>query len=407
MNPNILNLGNVESTKTKPNNFTIEMKIPFLNQIYIPQSVKHSIKKNGQNILTQRFAEFQRKSTNTRGIKRMPRNSQKFNNTNQTIMEKKSYLDNLFNERPNAKKIIIPRPNTTHGNLKIKSNIKTPKWSILNNTVAQPISVNININNNFAASQIKSRSRSKSKNETSTFVKKSNNQKLLNEMGNRQHMIGISKLIYENDTDPNNKLNSKQPPKIEWKTSAKPSVQGTQRKLYSKSIVTPKVQTQRLLFLCEKKSKINKLLNATIDSLITKQSPIKPKILNNVQIKRENNNVKTPLNGMQAIKQYSDELNEYEKNEILDYKEVYYIQKNKNISEKFDNDKGEYKAYVGNQLGYRYEIIDIFGKGSFGQVLKCIDHKIDETVAVKVINSKEKFYKQAMIEIKIDRKSVV
>jgi dual specificity tyrosine-phosphorylation-regulated kinase 2/3/4 len=50
---------------------------------------------------------------------------------------------------------------------------------------------------------------------------------------------------------------------------------------------------------------------------------------------------------------------------------------------------------------YRFEIIEKLGKGSFGQVLRCYDHKNKEYIAVKIIRNKEKFHKQGLIELKI------
>ena len=33
---------------------------------------------------------------------------------------------------------------------------------------------------------------------------------------------------------------------------------------------------------------------------------------------------------------------------------------------------------------FRYQIINEIGKGAFGQVLKCLDHKTNKYVAIKV-----------------------
>jgi dual specificity tyrosine-phosphorylation-regulated kinase 2/3/4 len=53
---------------------------------------------------------------------------------------------------------------------------------------------------------------------------------------------------------------------------------------------------------------------------------------------------------------------------------------------------------------YRYEILSILGKGSFGVVLKCFDHKIKEMTALKVIRNKKRFHKQGQVELKILKK---
>jgi serine/threonine protein kinase len=44
-----------------------------------------------------------------------------------------------------------------------------------------------------------------------------------------------------------------------------------------------------------------------------------------------------------------------------------------------------------DHLGYRYEVLEFLGSGSFGQALKCLDHKTGDKVAVKVIRNKKKF----------------
>ena len=44
---------------------------------------------------------------------------------------------------------------------------------------------------------------------------------------------------------------------------------------------------------------------------------------------------------------------------------------------------------VKDHLAYRWEIIDKLGSGSFGQALKCFDHKTKQMVAIKVIRNKK------------------
>lgn len=38
-----------------------------------------------------------------------------------------------------------------------------------------------------------------------------------------------------------------------------------------------------------------------------------------------------------------------------------------------------------DHIAYRYEVLELLGKGSFGPVSKCLDHKTNEMVAVKII----------------------
>jgi dual specificity tyrosine-phosphorylation-regulated kinase 2/3/4 len=67
----------------------------------------------------------------------------------------------------------------------------------------------------------------------------------------------------------------------------------------------------------------------------------------------------------------------------------------------YDDERGDYQIINHDHLAYRYEILDTLGKGSFGQVLSCRDHCTGESVAIKIIRNKKRFYHQALVEIKI------
>ena len=56
---------------------------------------------------------------------------------------------------------------------------------------------------------------------------------------------------------------------------------------------------------------------------------------------------------------------------------------------------------VHDHIAYRYEIIEMLGKGSFGQVLKVYDHKRKEYSALKIIRNKKHFYNQSIVELNI------
>ncbi|KAI1790730.1 hypothetical protein LXA43DRAFT_890518 [Ganoderma leucocontextum] len=101
----------------------------------------------------------------------------------------------------------------------------------------------------------------------------------------------------------------------------------------------------------------------------------------------------------------------YECKEILDYESVYYIgahsekkmatPDNSTNNYGYDDERGDYLVINHDHLAYRYEIIDILGKGSFGQVLHCRDHGTGESMAIKIIRNKKRFHHQALVEIKI------
>lgn len=104
-------------------------------------------------------------------------------------------------------------------------------------------------------------------------------------------------------------------------------------------------------------------------------------------------------------------LSDYEKEEILNYPQVYCIgsgsPKKKAHPEivvnnfGYDDERGDYQVVNGDHLAFRYEIMDTLGKGSFGQVLNCRDHQTGESVAIKIIRNKKRFHHQALVEIKI------
>ena len=57
----------------------------------------------------------------------------------------------------------------------------------------------------------------------------------------------------------------------------------------------------------------------------------------------------------------------------------------------YDDDRGDFKIVISDHIGYRYEIVETLGSGSFGQAVKCFDHKEKQLVALKVIRNKRRF----------------
>ncbi|KAF1833417.1 hypothetical protein BDW02DRAFT_631269 [Decorospora gaudefroyi] len=108
-------------------------------------------------------------------------------------------------------------------------------------------------------------------------------------------------------------------------------------------------------------------------------------------------------------------LNIFERGEIIDYKDIYFCgTKNakKHIGDLnaqtanfgYDDDRGDYNIVLGDHLAYRYEVVDVLGKGSFGQVVRCVDHKTGGLEAIKIIRNKKRFHQQALVEVNILQK---
>ena len=66
-----------------------------------------------------------------------------------------------------------------------------------------------------------------------------------------------------------------------------------------------------------------------------------------------------------------------------------------------DDENADYIIRIGEVFQERYEIRNVHGRGSFGQVVKAWDRINHEFVALKIIKNKKAFYNQALIEIKL------
>mmetsp|Transcript_6403 Transcript_6403/g.6298 ORF Transcript_6403/g.6298 Transcript_6403/m.6298 type:complete len:635 (+) Transcript_6403:462-2366(+) len=116
-----------------------------------------------------------------------------------------------------------------------------------------------------------------------------------------------------------------------------------------------------------------------------------------------------PVSAPVAYRLFKYFLSTFEHTEILEYKEIYCLglkcQKLQtygvSFNNGFDDENGDYNVVVGDHLAYRYEVIEVLGKGSFGQVVKVFDNKLKEFLAMKIIRNKAKFTKQAEDEVRI------
>ena len=81
----------------------------------------------------------------------------------------------------------------------------------------------------------------------------------------------------------------------------------------------------------------------------------------------------------------------------------------KNTTSRTDS-KGDYRARPGDHLAFRFEVKETLGSGTFGRVVKCVDHDVrsrdkntgeKRSVAVKIIKNKEEYRIQAKTELAV------
>ncbi|PAA83335.1 hypothetical protein BOX15_Mlig032701g2 [Macrostomum lignano] len=111
-----------------------------------------------------------------------------------------------------------------------------------------------------------------------------------------------------------------------------------------------------------------------------------------------------------AMKLYMHKLSTFEHHEIFSFSEIYFVGPNAKKQSGtigapnnagFDDQHGSYQHTAHDHIAYRYEVLKIIGKGSFGQVLKCFDHKTGQHVALKMVRNEKRFTRQAAEEIRI------
>lgn len=113
-----------------------------------------------------------------------------------------------------------------------------------------------------------------------------------------------------------------------------------------------------------------------------------------------------------VLGKFKHKLSSYEQAEILKYPLIWCIgidskkpESNGNSTENygFDDESGDYKVVVHDHIAYRYEIHEVLGRGSFGQVFRVFDFKHKVFCALKIIKNKKRFNQQAMVEVDILR----
>ena len=120
----------------------------------------------------------------------------------------------------------------------------------------------------------------------------------------------------------------------------------------------------------------------------------------------------TALSPKSTVKQFVNKLSSFEMQEVYTYSQIFFVGPNaKKVqgvstgdggnNSGYDDDHGSYIYVPHDHIAYRYEVLKIIGKGSFGQVVKAFDHKVHTHVALKMVRNEKRFHKQAQEEIRI------
>lgn len=145
------------------------------------------------------------------------------------------------------------------------------------------------------------------------------------------------------------------------------------------------------LFNQSKGSKSEKVL------LIKSIKKVTPKSIYEAAVK----NIKFPTTPSIVISALPN-LPEWIKNEMSTFKQLFYISKIEKLETMNSNENdGEFKAIIGDDIEYRYEILEVLGKGTFGQVVKVYDHMMKKLLAMKIIKNKQRYLDQSIIEVNI------
>lgn len=123
-----------------------------------------------------------------------------------------------------------------------------------------------------------------------------------------------------------------------------------------------------------------------------------PESLAGISVEKDPESINPPLPGIQVAK--TPGLTSSERIEILDYRHVYYTGQAsaKLQTPNYTDEQGNYKHALHDHIAFRYEIMSELGKGSFGKVFKCRDHKTGRLVAVKVTCNRREMRHQARVE---------
>lgn len=106
-----------------------------------------------------------------------------------------------------------------------------------------------------------------------------------------------------------------------------------------------------------------------------------------------------PMKPSAVLANHREYLTNLEEKEISSYEEIYYLRPRIPQDKSTNAIAPERFQFVTNEhIAYRFQMLKVLGKCSFGGVIKCIDHKTGEEVAVKFLRDSPKHHRQIALE---------
>ncbi|EAX96191.1 CMGC family protein kinase [Trichomonas vaginalis G3] len=109
-----------------------------------------------------------------------------------------------------------------------------------------------------------------------------------------------------------------------------------------------------------------------------------------------------PLTPNTVLRDYQNMLTVKERNEIFIYQEIYYLRSYERQQDIEQNDKIYFKFTENDHIKFRYQQIKELGRGAFGVVILCYDHKIHSLVAVKLVKDRPSMRNQITNEKEVN-----
>ena len=132
-------------------------------------------------------------------------------------------------------------------------------------------------------------------------------------------------------------------------------------------------------------------------------------VFDNLAVEKTWDNSELPYTAGEVLQNFKRYLTPFEQNEIMSFRNIYYIAPGvvkldinyKLANNGLDDDRNDLVLVKHDHIVYRYEILEIIGRGSYGQVIKAYDHKDKKYVAIKIIRNLACIIQQARIEIQV------